>query len=178
MLSVVAPVHNELDSIDELVRRLTAALAPLDEYEIVLVDDGSTDESWTRMLACAADDPHLHLLRLSRNFGHQAALTAGIEATRGDAVILIDADLQDPPEVIPALVARWHEGYDVVYGVRTDREGETWFKRSTASLFYRVLRSMTRVDIPADAGDFRLLSRAAPSMRSHECPSARGSCAG
>ena len=161
MLSVVAPIHNERDSIEELVRRLTAALAPLDDYEIVLVDDGSTDDSWTRMLEQAAGDPHVNLLRLSRNFGHQAALTAGIEATRGDAVVLIDADLQDPPEVIPELVARWRGGYDVVYGVRTDRDGETWFKRSTASVFYRLLRSMTRVDMPADAGDFRLLSRRA-----------------
>lgn len=161
MISLVAPVHNEAESLPELHRRVTATLAELGSYEIVLVDDGSTDESWPAMLALAAGDPHVRLLRLSRNFGHQAALTAGLDAARGDAVVLMDADLQDPPELIPALVAKWREGFDVVYGLRTGREGETWFKRSTASLFYRLLRRMTRVDIPADAGDFRLLSRRA-----------------
>jgi dolichol-phosphate mannosyltransferase len=133
----------------------------LGDYEIVLVDDGSTDASWDRMLALAPSDPHLRLVRLSRNFGHQAALTAGLEAARGDAVVLIDADLQDPPELIPILVAKWREGFDVVYGLRTRREGETLFKRWTASVFYRVLRGVTRIEIPADAGDFRLLSRRA-----------------
>jgi dolichol-phosphate mannosyltransferase len=136
-------------------------LAELGEYEIVLVDDGSIDRSWEHMLALAPGDPHLRLVRLSRNFGHQAALTAGLEAARGDAVVLIDADLQDPPELIPLLVAKWREGFDVVYGLRTRREGETLFKRSTASVFYRLLRGMTRIEIPADAGDFRLLSRRA-----------------
>jgi glycosyltransferase involved in cell wall biosynthesis len=161
VISVVAPIHNEAESITELHRRLTAALTELDDYEIVLVDDGSIDRSWELMLDLAPGDPHLRLVRLSRNFGHQAALTAGLEAARGDAVILIDADLQDPPELIPTLVAKWREGFDVVYGLRTSREGETHFKRWTASVFYRLLRRMTRVEIPADAGDFRLLSRRA-----------------
>lgn len=161
MISVVAPIHNEAEAIPELHRRLTSVLTELGAYEIVLVDDGSTDRSWEHMLAIAPSDPHLRLVRLSRNFGHQAALTAGLEAARGDAVVLIDADLQDPPELIPLLVAKWREGFDVVYGLRTRREGETLFKRSTASVFYRLLRGMTRIEIPADAGDFRLLSRRA-----------------
>jgi glycosyltransferase involved in cell wall biosynthesis len=161
LISVIAPIHNEAETISELHRRLTSVLAELGSYEIVLVDDGSTDGSWELMLALAPSDPHLRLVRLSRNFGHQAALTAGLEAARGDAVVLMDADLQDPPELIPSLVAKWREGFDVVYGLRTRREGETLFKRSTASLFYRLLRGMTRIEIPADAGDFRLLSRRA-----------------
>jgi len=161
MISVVAPVHNEADSLAELHRRLTAALVPLGKYEIVLVDDGSTDASWERMFALAGVDPRLRLLRLSRNFGHQAALTAGLDAARGDAVVLIDSDLQDPPELIPELVAQWRNGYDVVYALRAAREGETPFKRWTAAAFYRLLRRMTPVEIPANAGDFRLLSRRA-----------------
>jgi dolichol-phosphate mannosyltransferase len=161
VISVVAPIHNEAETITELHRRLTGALAELGDYEIVLVDDGSTDRSWEQMRALAPSDPHLRLLRLSRNFGHQAALTAGLDAASGDAVILIDADLQDPPEVISTLVAKWREGFDVVYGLRTRRQGETRFKRWTASAFYRLLGGMTRVEIPADAGDFRLLSRRA-----------------
>lgn len=161
MISVVAPVHNEAETLTELHRRIREAVAEFETCEIVLVDDGSTDGSWATMLALAATDPHLRLLRLSRNFGHQAALTAGLDAARGDAVVLMDADLQDPPEMIPVLVAKWREGYDVVYGLRTEREGETRYKRWTAAIFYRLLRGMTHVDIPADAGDFRLLSRRA-----------------
>jgi dolichol-phosphate mannosyltransferase len=161
VISVVLPVHNEAGTLPELHRRLTSALAPLGPYEIVLVDDGSTDDSWFHLVELAKHDAHIELLRLSRNFGHQAALTAGLDAARGDAVIVMDADLQDPPEAIPALVAKWHEGFDVVYGVRTAREGETRFKLWTAAAFYRALRSISHVDIPADAGDFRLLSRRA-----------------
>src|SRR5438105_2251783 len=161
MISVVAPVHNEAATLGELHRRLTDALGPLGEYEILFVDDGSTDASWERMLALAGVDRNLRLLRLSRNFGHQPALTAGLEAARGEAVVLMDSDLQDPPELIPALVAEWRNGYDVVYALRVGREGETRFKRWTASVFYRLLRRMTRVEIPANAGDFRLLSRRA-----------------
>ena len=161
MISVVAPIHNEAETVAELHRRLDAVLTPLDDHEIVLVDDGSTDDSWQRMLALAAGDPHLRLVRLSRNFGHQAALTAGLDNAHGDAVVIMDADLQDPPELIPTLVAKWREGFDIVYGLRTGREGETRFKLWTAAVFYRLLRQMTRVEIPADAGDFRLLSRRA-----------------
>jgi len=161
MLSVVAPVFNEEGTVDELHRRVMAAVAPLGPYEIVIVDDGSTDGTWERLRALAATDSNLRLLRLSRNFGHQIALTAGLDEARGDAVICIDGDLQDPPEVIPELVARWQEGYDVVYGVRERREGETRFKLATASLFYKGINRMSPVDIPAQAGDFRLLSRRA-----------------
>src|SRR3954452_20925844 len=136
MLSVVAPVFNEAATVAELVGRLTTALPPLGAYEIVIVDDGSTDGTWEELTTIAAGHPHVRAYRLSRNFGHQAALSAGIDHARGDAVVLMDGDLQDPPEVIPALVARWEEGYDVVYAVRRQRPDETRFKLLTASLFY------------------------------------------
>lgn len=161
MLSVVAPVFNEAGTVEELHRRLTAAVAPLGPYELVIVDDGSQDETWERLRALAAADSRLRLVRLSRNFGHQVALTAGLDAARGEAVVCIDGDLQDPPEVIPELVARWREGYDVVYAVREKREGETRFKLATAALFYKGINRMSPVEIPAQAGDFRLLSRRA-----------------
>src|SRR4051812_42974707 len=134
MLSVVAPVYNEQDTLPEFVRRVVAAVAPLGRYELVLVDDGSTDLSWPELVRLADGDPHIRLVRLSRNFGHQAALSAGLDAARGDAVVLIDSDLQDPPEVIPELAARWREGYDVVYAVRRSRPNETRFKLFTAQL--------------------------------------------
>jgi glycosyltransferase involved in cell wall biosynthesis len=161
MLSVVAPVFNEEGTVDELHRRLTAALTPLGEYEIVIVDDGSSDGTWDRLRALAAGGTHLRLVRLSRNFGHQVALTAGLDAARGDAIVCIDGDLQDPPEVIPELVAKWREGYDVVYAVRESRKGESRFKLATASLFYRGINRMSSIEIPEQAGDFRLLSRRA-----------------
>ena len=159
LLSIVAPVHNEEALVAAFCARVRAAVEPLGPYELVLVDDGSTDGSWQRMLEVAAADPSVRLIRLSRNFGHQPALTAGLDATRGDAVVTIDSDLQDPPELIPDLVRRWREGYDVVYAVRAEREGESAVKLATATLFYRLLRRMTTTEIPADAGDFRLLSR-------------------
>ena len=161
MISVVAPIYNEVDTLPELHRRLTAALSPLGAYEIVLVDDGSTDGSWSRLLELAASDARLRLVRLSRNFGHQAALSAGLDAARGDAVVIMDGDLQDPPEVIPHLVRKWRDGYDVVYAVRNEREGETWARVASASAFYRVLQRITSTPIPRNAGDFRLLSRRA-----------------
>ena len=165
-LSVVAPVLDEEGSVAELHRRLTEALAPLGTYEIVVVDDGSRDRTWQILTELAAADPHLRLVRLSRNFGHQVAMTAGLDAARGDAVVCMDGDLQDPPEVIPELVARWREGYDVVYAVRTARPGETRYKRWTAGAFYRLIGRMSPVEIPAEAGDFRLLSRrAADALR-------------
>ena len=159
LLSVVAPVHNEEALVAAFCERVRAAVGALGPYELVLVDDGSTDSSWQRLLEVAAADPSVRLIRLSRNFGHQQALTAGLDAARGDAVVTIDSDLQDPPELIPELVARWREGYDVVYAVRAEREGESAVKLATASVFYRLLRRMTTTEIPADAGDFRLLSR-------------------
>jgi dolichol-phosphate mannosyltransferase len=161
VLSVVAPVFNEHGTLDELHRRLTAALAALDSYEIVLVDDGSTDGSWDTLLGLAAGDPRIRLLKLSRNFGHQAALSAGLDAARGDAVVLMDADLQDPPELIPRLVETWREGFDVVYAVRGDREGETRVRLASIALFYRLLHRISPTEIPRNVGDFRLLSRRA-----------------
>jgi polyisoprenyl-phosphate glycosyltransferase len=166
LLSVVIPILNEEPLVGELHERVTAAVAPVGAYELIIVDDGSTDGTWSRLVELAAVDPHLRLVRLSRNFGHQIALTAGLEAARGDAVVTMDGDLQDPPEVIPEMVSRWQQGYDVVYGVREEREGETRYKLWTARLFYRLIGRLSPVEIPAEAGDFRLLSRrAADALR-------------
>jgi dolichol-phosphate mannosyltransferase len=165
-ISVVAPVLDEVGSVGELHERLTRVLEPLGSYEIVIVDDGSRDGTWEALRELAAADPHLRLVRLSRNFGHQVAMTAGLDAARGDAVVCMDGDLQDPPEVIGELLARWREGYDVVFAVRRSRHGETRYKRWTARLFYRAIGRMSPVEIPAEAGDFRLLSRrAADALR-------------
>jgi dolichol-phosphate mannosyltransferase len=161
LISVVAPVFNEHSTLPELHRRLTDVLGPLGPYEIVVVDDGSTDGSWDALLDLAARDPHLRLLRLSRNFGHQAALSAGLDAARGEAIVLMDADLQDPPELIPQLVSKWREGFDVVYAIRGEREGEPRLRLASISLFYRLLYRITATEIPQNAGDFRLLSRRA-----------------
>jgi polyisoprenyl-phosphate glycosyltransferase len=132
-----------------------------ESYEIIYIDDGSKDRSAEMLRAMYAADPeHIVVLRLSRNFGHQTAVTAGMEASRGEAVVIIDADLQDPPELIPDMLALWRQGYQVVYGVRRSREGETGFKLATASLFYRLINSLSEVQIPLDTGDFRLLDKA------------------
>jgi dolichol-phosphate mannosyltransferase len=160
-LSVAIPLYNEEATVRELHRRLTEVLTPLIDYELVIVDDRSTDDTWTVLRELAATDDRLRLIRLSRNFGHQVAISAGLDAARGDAVVLMDGDLQDPPEVIASLLERWRDGYDVVFAVRVDREGETLFKRATAAAFYRLMRRMSQVDIPEQAGDFRLLSRRA-----------------
>lgn len=169
-LSVVVPIFNEVATVRELHARLTAAVSPLGAYELLFVDDGSSDGSWQLLTDLAAGDSHVRLVRLSRNFGHQVALTAGIDAARGDAIVMIDGDLQDPPEVIPELVARWRDGYDVVYGVRTAREGETRYKRWTARLFYRLIQAMSPVEIAQEAGDFRLLSRRAADAHGGKGP--------
>ncbi len=161
-ISVVVPVYNEEESVPELHRRLTDVLGRVAaSYEIVLVDDGSHDRSWELIRELAGKDSRVRGLSFSRNFGHQMAFTAGLDHVDGDAVVIMDADLQDPPEVIPELVARWREGYDVVFAVRAKREGETAFKLVTAAAFYRVLRRVTNVNIPVDTGDFRLMSRKA-----------------
>jgi len=128
-------------------------------WELILIDDGSTDGSTDRIRHLAKTDPHIRPVIFARNFGHQIAVTAGLDYSRGQAVIIIDADLQDPPEIIPDLVAKWRQGHEVVYAVRRQRKGETWFKRVTASLFYRLIYRITDVDIPLDTGDFRLLDR-------------------
>lgn len=165
VLSVVVPIYNEVETIAELHRRVATALEELD-FELVLVDDRSSDGSWDELRVVAAKDPRVRLVRLSRNFGHQVAITAGLDAARGEAIVLMDGDLQDPPEVIPELVEQWRAGYDVVYAIRAHRAGETRFKLVTARLFYRLMRRMSQFDIPENAGDFRLLSRrAAEAMR-------------
>jgi dolichol-phosphate mannosyltransferase len=158
--SIVAPVFNEVGSLPELHRRVRQVMEGLGEtWELILIDDGCTDGSTQAMAALAAEDEHVRPLYFARNFGHQIAVTAGLDNSRGEAVVVIDADLQDPPEVIPELVAKWREGYEVVYAVRKEREGETWFKRVTASIFYRVISRITDVKIPLDTGDFRMLDR-------------------
>ncbi len=159
--SVVGPVFNEEALIEAFCERVRAVMEGLGEpWELVLVDDGSTDATPAILDRLEADDPeHVVVLHFSRNFGHQLAITAGMDHARGDAVVVIDTDLQDPPEVIPDLIAKWREGYDVVYGVRTEREGETWFKLFTADLFYKLIQMLTEITIPMEAGDFRLLDR-------------------
>jgi glycosyltransferase involved in cell wall biosynthesis len=160
-ISVVAPCYNE-PAVEAFVARTAAVLDGLGApWEIVCVDDGSTDDTWVRLRALAAKQRRLVTVRLTRNFGKEVALTAGLDFARGEVVVPMDADLQDPPDLLPALLERWREGYDVVYAVRRRRRGEPWAKRLSAYLFYRVLRGLTRIEIPADAGDFRLLSRRA-----------------
>ena len=160
LLSVVTPIHDEEGNVDELHARLEAALAGID-FELIAVDDGSTDGTPARLAALAERDPRVQVLTLSRNFGHQAAITAGLDHAGGDAAVVIDSDLQDPPEVIPEMVERWREGYDVVHGVRSSREGETRFKIATARWFYRLLVRLTELPVRRDAGDFQLLDRSA-----------------
>jgi len=158
--SIVAPVFNEVESIPELYRRVRQVMtAARGTWELILVDDGSTDGSTEAIRALAERDRHVRPVIFARNFGHQVAITAGWDYARGDAVIIMDADLQDPPEIIPELIAKWREGYEVVYAVRAERQGESWFKRTTASLFYRIVYRITDVKIPVDTGDFRLMDR-------------------
>ncbi|HEV7476008.1 MAG TPA: glycosyltransferase family 2 protein [Pyrinomonadaceae bacterium] len=161
LISVVVPCYNEEQVIVETHRQLVATLAELEQmdFEIVYVDDGSRDNTATMLREIQTADTHARVVRLSRNFGHQLAVSAGLEHAAGDAVVIIDADLQDPPEVIHEMVARWRDGYHVVYGMRTDRPGETAFKLWTAKLFYRLINRLSKVQIPLDVGDFRLLDR-------------------
>lgn len=159
-ISIIAPIYNEAGNLPELYARVKVVLDSTgDSWELVLVDDGSTDGSTDMIRSLSEDDPRVRPVIFARNFGHQLAVTAGLDFSRGDAVVIIDADLQDPPEVILDLVAKWREGYEVVYAVRLEREGESWFKEVTASLFYRLIYRITDVDIPLDSGDFRLLDR-------------------
>ena len=162
-ISVVAPVYNESAGIRAFHERAVRVLEALPDatWEIVYVDDGSADDSHAQLARFAAADARVRVVKLSRNFGHQIAITAGLDRAGGDCVVVIDADLQDPPEVIPRLVERWRAGFDVVYGVRSKRRGESALKRFTASAFYRVFDLITGVQIPVDVGDFRLLSRRA-----------------
>ncbi len=172
VISVVAPVFNEEGNIDELYRRVSAVLDSTGStWELIMVNDGSRDRSADEMHAVQQRDPRVRVVNFARNFGHSSAVTAGMDHARGDAVVIIDADLQDPPEVILDLLAKWREGYHVVYAVRAERLGESWFKKSTAKLFYRLIYRITDVHIPVDTGDFRLMDRqvvnAVNAMREH-----------
>jgi dolichol-phosphate mannosyltransferase len=158
LLSVVAPVYNEEATIEEFYSRVCSALEGL-RFELVLVDDGSSDDTARILDRLAATDPRVHLVYLSRNFGHQTALTAGLDHARGDAVVMLDADLQDPPELIPRMLDQWRAGCDVVYAVREEREGESRFKLSTARWFYRLFDKLAQVELQHNSGDFRLLDR-------------------
>ena len=160
IFSIIAPIYNELKNIPELYPRVRDVMDQTSEnWELILVDDGSTDGSTDLIRELASKDDRVRPVIFARNFGHQIAVTAGLDYSRGDAVVIIDADLQDPPEAILALIEKWREGYQVVYAVRSEREGETWFKRVTASLFYRMIFRITDVNIPLDTGDFRLMDR-------------------
>jgi polyisoprenyl-phosphate glycosyltransferase len=161
LLSVVIPCYNEEEGIHETHRRISHILATLEgcDYEVVYVDDGSRDRTPALLRDIQAGDPRTRVVYLARNFGHQFAVTAGLAHAAGDAVVIMDADLQDPPEVVPGMLELWRQGYEVVYGVRTDRDGETRFKLLTARLFYRLIRRLADTEIPLDTGDFRLLDR-------------------
>ena len=158
--SIIAPIYNEIENLPELYRRVKEVMDSSGEpWELILVDDGSTDGSTLKIRELAEADKTVRPVIFARNFGHQVAITAGWDYARGDAVVIIDADLQDPPEVILELAKKWKEGYEVVYAVRAEREGESWFKKFTAAAFYRLIYSITDVKIPVDTGDFRLMDR-------------------
>ncbi len=158
--SVVVPLYNEEEVILETYKRLKKVMDSTNEsYEIIFVNDGSRDKTEEMAHEICNNDPKIKLINFARNFGHQIAITAGMDYAEGQAIVVIDADLQDPPELIPKMLEKWKEGYDVVYGKRLAREGETFFKKFTAKVFYRFLRKMTDVDIPVDTGDFRLIDR-------------------
>src|ERR1051325_5244500 len=163
LISLVVPVYNESEVINTFYRRASRTLASLADldYEIIFVDDGSHDDSYRQLGSFAAQDSHVRVLKFSRNFGHQIAITAGIDHACGDCVVVIDADLQDPPEVIHLMIEKWREGFDVVYGVRAERDGESTMKLATASAVYHLLGKVAKIQIPANVGDFRLMSRRA-----------------
>jgi dolichol-phosphate mannosyltransferase len=159
-LSVVAPCFNEEGVLHELYRRISQVLDDsVETWELVLVNDGSRDRTPEIMRELHAKDERVKVVDFARNFGHQIAVTAGMDYAQGDAVVLIDADLQDPPELILEMLAKWREGYEVVYAIRAERKGETWFKEFTAKMFYRIIYKITDIDIPMDTGDFRLMDR-------------------
>src|SRR5262245_16128270 len=159
-LSVVLPLYNEAGNLEQLYTRLAATLDRIAcDYELIFVNDGSTDSSQEILERLADQDRRVKYVALSRNFGHEIASTAGLDAADGDAVVLMDADLQDPPELIERLLEPWLQGYDIVYARRLMRHGETWFKRAAAFLFYRIMRRLSSLDLPLDAGDFRLMDR-------------------
>jgi glycosyltransferase involved in cell wall biosynthesis len=158
--SIVAPIFNELENIPELYRRVREVMSSTQStWELVLVDDGSSDGSTEAIRTLAQQDNHVRPVIFARNFGHEIAVTAGLDYSRGEAVIMMDADLQDPPEIILEMIQKWHEGYEIAYARREEREGETWFKVFSARLFYRLIARITDVDIPMDVGNFRLMDR-------------------
>jgi polyisoprenyl-phosphate glycosyltransferase len=162
LYSIVIPVYNEAEVLPSLYNRLTRVMEGLVEpYEIIFVNDGSRDDSTALLRDFQDRDARVKFLSFSRNFGHQIAITAGLDYSSGQAAVVMDADLQDPPEVIPRLIEQWRKGYDIVFAVRAKRQGEGFFKRATAALFYRLFRRMAATEIPLDAGDFRLMSRRA-----------------
>ncbi len=172
VFTIIAPIYNELENLPILYDRVTEVMDKSGQsWELILVDDGSTDGSTNLIREIAQNDARIRPVIFARNFGHQIAVTAGLDYSRGQAVVIIDADLQDPPEVILQLIEKWQEGYEVVYAVRSDREGETFFKKVTASVFYRLIFRITDVKIPLDTGDFRLMDRKVVSvmnsMREH-----------
>lgn len=162
--SFVIPVYNEEETLPELHKRLSSLMDRIGgECEAIMVDDGSRDGSLTSMIEINRCDPRFKVIRLSRNFGHQMAITAGMDYCSGDAVVIMDADLQDPPELVLEMVEMWKQGYEMVYAIRKNRQGESWFKRTATFLFYRFLKKLTDLDIPVDVGDFRLVDRKALS---------------
>jgi dolichol-phosphate mannosyltransferase len=160
VLSIVSPMYNEAEGIGEFVRQVHAAVSPLGvEWELLLVNDGSRDNSLEVARKLASEDGHVKVVSFSRNFGHEAASTAGLRYARGDAIVLIDSDLQDPPGVIAEMFGKWREGFQIVYGVRSKRSEETLLKKATSWAFYRLMRRMAKIDLPRDTGDFRLMDR-------------------
>lgn len=161
VVSLVIPVYNEIDAIAPFLQRIRAVFAPHTQWrlELVFINDGSTDDTLPTLLACQREDARIAVVELSRNFGKEAALTAGLQAARGQVVVPLDVDLQDPPELIPAMVAKWQEGYDMVLGHRVDRHADTWAKRSTAHWFYRLHNRLSQPRLPENVGDFRLMDR-------------------
>jgi dolichol-phosphate mannosyltransferase len=158
--SIIIPVYNEEEVIVHTYQRLNHVMKTINEpYELIFVNDGSRDKTYEKLEQLEATDSAVRVLDFSRNFGHQIAITAGMDHAQGQAIVVIDADLQDPPELIIDMIAKWKEGYDVVYAKRVSRKGETWFKKASASLFYRILHRLSDVDIPIDTGDFRLIDR-------------------
>ena len=170
--SIIAPVYNEEGNLHELYKQMRNTMDSTGEsWELVLINDGSKDRSIEIMNELHQDDPRVKIIDFAKNFGHQLAVTAGLDYAQGDAVVIIDADLQDPPSVILQMIEKWKEGFEVVYAVRSERKGETWFKEFTAKLFYRIIYRITDIDIPLDTGDFRLIDRHAvdtlTQMREH-----------
>lgn len=159
-ISAIIPSYNEQENVGLMYERMSKVLSKIsDDYEIIYVNDCSRDETLLRIKSLAEKDNHVKYVSFSRNFGHQIAVSAGLDVCQGDAVVIIDGDLQDPPELIEQMYERYKEGYKVVYARRTSRDGETWFKKFTAKMFYRILASMTSIDIPVDVGDFRLIDK-------------------